>query len=230
MKIAGHSHIAQTQFYDRLRQKLKREKICGYKVGATNPEAQRMLGLTSPFYAFLLERMVFKAGKRLQLPPGTNRVIIEPEICYELHPRSGLVGDEPMTVARTWLAIEVVSPPGGTFKGLAFEKLIETNGIHFCLIRGLQPVSADVLISDDMPVRVFVNEKAVASGTPAYVFGHPLNSLKWLLQNISERPVDDTVGMLVTTGSCTPVVTAAVGDRIRAVFGDAGEVSFEITA
>ena len=101
------------ELYKDLRMRLKHEQICGYKVGATNPAAQRMLGLTTPFYAFLLKSKIFTSGTRLRLPPEVDRVTIEPEICYELHAQSEVTDDPHALIAKIWLSIEVVSPPGG---------------------------------------------------------------------------------------------------------------------
>ena len=73
-------------------------------------------------------------------------------------------------------------------------------------------------------VTLFVNEIETATGSGGEVITGPLGVLTWLANQSAAAGQGLGAGQVVTTGSCTGVVVAEAGDRIRADFGNFGTV------
>lgn len=76
-------------------------------------------------------------------------------------------------------------------------------------------------------VTLFVNDKVAATGSGGEVITGPLGVLLWLANECAALNQGLRAGEVVTTGSCTGVVMAAAGDRIRADFGTFGMVELD---
>jgi len=73
-------------------------------------------------------------------------------------------------------------------------------------------------------VELYVNDNLVRTGRGDAVMGHPMNALKWLANELSQRNEGLHAGDLVTTGITCEVYYAQKGDHIVAKFGEIGHV------
>lgn len=206
----------------------------GWKVGATNEKARRLLGLSEPFSGRLLEHSCFSTGASLSLAGG-RPALVEGEIAFRLGTRLA-ASEAPFDRARVAAAvsslipaIEVVSPrfaDGLDAGGLA---TIADNGAHGAFISGDEHARWDAETLPDEAVSLIVDGETVAAGTPANVLGHPLDSLAWLANHAAARGEDLEPGELVTTGSCFGLAWAGPGDRVSVDFATFGTVSVDFT-
>ena len=206
----------------------------GWKVGATNEKARRLLGLSEPFSGRLLEHSCFSTGASLSLAGG-RPALVEGEIAFRLGTRLA-ASEAPFDRARVAAAvsslipaIEVVSPrfaDGLDAGGLA---TIADNGAHGAFITGVEHPNWDAEILTDEVVSLVVDGKTVTEGTPANVLGHPLDSLVWLANHAAARGQDLAADELVTTGSCFGLAWAGPDRRVSVEFATFGTVSVDFT-
>ena len=200
-----------TSLYDALSTRIAPEARAGWKIGATNANAQRMLGADGPLYAYLLHERLFDAEADVRLPDGLDTVLLEPEICYELAAAEAPFADPAGLIRRAWAAVELLDAPGATLQGQTVPGRLNSKIVDFGLGRSPGFHFAAGMVTAERPVRGLVDGEEKASGTPANVLGHPEQSLAGLLTGSERPPRSVADGALVTTGSCTPVVPARRG-------------------
>lgn len=214
--------------YDALSGRIAPEARAGWKIGATNANAQRMLGADGPLYAYLLHERLFDAEGGVRLPDGLDTVLLEPEICYEMAAAEAPFANPAGLIRRAWAAVELLDAPGATLQGQTVPSLLQSNIVHFGLVRSAAFHFPAGKVTVDLPVRLLVDGEEKASGTPANVLGHPEQALEWLLTGSEQSPRAIADGALVTTGSCTPVVPARRGQTVSVAFGDLGVLEFKL--
>jgi len=81
--------------------------------------------------------------------------------------------------------------------------------------------------SVDLPhanIDLYVNDFYVKSGKGVEAMGHPVTSLTWMINWLSERQRDVLAGEIVSTGTCTAHCFVGPGDRVSVDFGELGLV------
>jgi 2-keto-4-pentenoate hydratase len=202
----------------------------GWKVGATNGAAQRLLGLPGPFSGRLLEHSCHADGARVPLAGG-RPALVEAEIAFRLG-ADLTPGQAPFTcervaaaVAVAMPAIEVVYPRFVDWLAVGGLQIIADNGAHGCFVSGAETAAWDSAGMADLAVTLSINGATAAEGTPHNVLGHPLASLVWQADHAAARGRTLRKGEVITTGSCVPLTWAEPGDRVSADFGSLGTVS-----
>ena len=76
-------------------------------------------------------------------------------------------------------------------------------------------------------VTLYINDEPVSSGSGGEVITGPLGVLVWLANELATSGEGLLAGQVVTTGSCTGVVVAEADDRVRADFGEFGNVELQ---
>jgi 2-keto-4-pentenoate hydratase/ribosomal protein S18 acetylase RimI-like enzyme len=212
---------------DRLAARLGLETV-GWKIGATNPAVQQLLGVEEPFAG-----RVF-APHCQQSPTGLDfgRYVHVPALECEIGVRLGSDLDEgPFTAGSVAAAVAEVMP---TIEVIEFRfadrdtagppSLMADNGGAADLVVG--PATADWRHLDlaALPMRLVIDGKEVASGTGAAALGHPLAALAWLAQHRVDRGAPLRAGDVITTGTCTGAVPALPGSVAVHDAGPLGQV------
>ncbi|MDP6517071.1 MAG: fumarylacetoacetate hydrolase family protein [Alphaproteobacteria bacterium] len=206
----------------------------GWKIGATNPVVQAQLGLPGPLSGRLLAPFRHDSPAVLDATDFAMRAL-EPEIAFRL------AGDLPAR-ARAYDRAEVAAAVGTVHPALEIPEsrwrdwagagapaFIADNAAAGWFVLG--PAAHDGLARDlaALEARLVVNGRVVETGDGAQVMGHPLEALTWLANHLSGRGPGLGGGALVTTGTCTPIATAARGDSVVADFGDFGQAAARFT-
>ncbi len=184
----------------------------GWKVGATSPGAQSVLGVRQP-----IRGRVFRSGLLLSpadfAPQGDRACEAEPEIVLES-------GPEPGVAARAFLGIEVNRPSRDDALALGPGFIVADNAAHVALVVG--PEIPLELLSDPAAIRVILqhNGEPAGQGSADAVLGDPRQSLTWLAGRVDLRP-----GELVASGAITRAVPFGRGDTVVACFGPLGRVT-----
>ncbi len=205
-------------------------EIGGWKVGATNPKAQKMLGTTEPFAGRMFTSAIFQSPAELSMgelfAPG-----IEVELAFRLGkdlPSGRSYGRDEIAdaVAALYPAIEIVDTryTGGLKAGIF--QIIADNGAHGAFILGdeltnWRPVDrlgiAATLVMNDVPVSSGVGSNAAG--------GDPLESLVWLANKLAGQGNGLMAGDLITTGSCCEALGwAKSGDVAVGAFAGLGSI------
>jgi 2-keto-4-pentenoate hydratase len=207
------------------------EAPVGWKIGATDAAVRALEGFDEPVAGRLFDGHVHAAPADLPAELFTTFRNCETEfafrLAHDLAPRSEPYqrGDILAAIATLHPAIEV----GDT----RYRDRAAMGGIGVCADNsgGTEFVMADG-IADwrglDLPaltVALLVNGKCRAEGSGRAVMGDPITALAWLANHLSRRKIGLRAGEIVTTGSCTGITKVEAGTRVRADFGDLGEVA-----
>lgn len=216
--------------------RLSRHRVCGFKIGSTSIEAQRLLGTNEPGSGPLLAPFVFDSPATVRIA-AAHMPSVEGEFAFRLSkplpPRAVDYHREEVVdaVGAVAGAIEVV---GTRFEGGLTGKgrLLTTadGGVNIALALG--PWSSDFR-RWDLPthtVSMTVNGERKGEGTGARALGDPLNVLLWLANQQSRTGRGLEAGLIVTTGTCTGLDPVRIGDSALADFGTLGTVAIEFAA
>ncbi|MGA4994568.1 2-keto-4-pentenoate hydratase [Nonomuraea bangladeshensis] len=198
----------------------------GRKVGVTNPDVQRQLGIDHPTCAPLFADAAYLDG----LPIPYERLLqprAEAEIALVLG--ADLAGG-PFTAAEVLravdfalVAIEIAdSRVAGWDIGL-FDTVADnaSSGVY---VLGNTPVPLQGLDLRAAAMTMTRAGEQVSAGTGAACLGHPVNAAVWLANRLgrTERPL--RAGEVVLTGTLGPVVPVRPGDELEAHVEGLGSV------
>ncbi|MEM7428805.1 MAG: fumarylacetoacetate hydrolase family protein [Pseudomonadota bacterium] len=202
---------------------------CGYKVGSTSEEAQRLLQTNEPGMGALLAPFVHDSPARITIVPEQTPAV-EGEFAFSLG-RDLPWRADPYTLADVAGAIDSVAGAievvGTRFTGgLAGKGRLLTmadGGVNIALATG----SWQKFCGQDLRehrVTMTINNVFMGTGTGSRALGDPLNVLLWLVNHQSRRHIDLKAGDIISTGTCTGLDPVQPGDSARADFGILGSV------
>lgn len=223
----------QSELVNRL-EALYRGSGIGYKIACTNLHAQKLLNTDAPVFGRLSS--CFTRSSPARMNGGEFSLLgIEPEFAFEIS------NDVPSTdtpySAETMIdyvsgvipAIELVGHRFSDWGKFDTPVLVADNAVHQAWIRGDAVEEWRHLNFAEQRVSLIVNGDVTLKGSGANVLGNPLNALAWLANELPRWGQSLSAGDFVTTGTCTDVYTAEIGDQIRADFGDLGSVELELS-
>lgn len=207
----------------------------GYKIACTNAVAQRYLGVSEPFYGRLLSSLTFDSPALLPSGDFFMRVI-ESEYAFrfgrDLPPAAQPLERDQIADALAGVlpGIEIVDSRFHNWTTIGANMLIADNGSHGAWVKGAMITNWRHLDLAAEPVELSVNGKVIERGSGSAVLGHPLNSLKWLVDRLHGQGIGFKAGDYVTTGVTTNVYDAKPGDKLIADFGPVGVIDLSFTA
>lgn len=199
-------------------------ETCGYKIGATGAEAQRLLGLGAPIRAAILRQHVLASGASLALPPGC--LGIECEVGFVLARDYPAEGERPdpaglrASIAECFIGLEVIGRRLSAAVPLTEISAIADYGFNVAVVRGGSVADWETRDLAAMPVLAVIDDAVAARGSPAAVLGHPLNALLWLAEDLAARGKALRAGEMVFTGTCTGITKVAPGQMFEGRFAD----------
>lgn len=209
------------------------ERRVGYKIGATNPQAQAMLGTDHPFQAPLFAPDCHENGVVLA-EPGFGIIGLEPEFALRLsadlpaREQAYTFDDLSAAIASVHPAFEVIGLrlPSELFKNVLVVTADFGANVGFVAGKGIDDWQQWDLST--IAVQARVDGEAVANGSGANVLGHPVNSLLWLVNELRTSGEGLAAGDWISTGTCAGVVKIARGQTAVADFGPFGDVSLTL--
>jgi 2-keto-4-pentenoate hydratase len=202
--------------------------VKGHKVGLTSAAMQRQLGVTTPDFGVLLDRMFLPEG----ITADTRRFLqprAEPEI--------GIVLGRPLagpgvTVAEAVAAIDFVLPALEIIDSriadwkITLPDTIADNASSGALVLGSRPVRPQDIDLSLTGCLLHRNGRLVDTGAGGAVLGgSPVNALVWLANVLGERGVALESGHVILPGSVTAAIAIHPGDTISATFDRMGTVA-----
>ena len=205
---------------------------CGYKVGSTSKEAQRLLVTDEPGMGVILAPFVHESPARIKIVPE-QMPAVEGEFTFRIG-RDIPWRAEQYTMAEIASAIDSVAGAievvGTRFSGGLRGKgrLLTTadGGVNIALATG-NWVKFSAQDLREHGVTMTINDDQRGTGTDSRALGDPLNVFLWLVNYQSMRRVDLRAGEIVSTGTCTGLDPVQPGDVARADFGIFGLVIIE---
>lgn len=203
----------------------------GYKIGATSPTAQRMMGCDGPFFGPLFAEDSHGDGETLAI--DETMLAIECEFAFRMgQPANPLLGAETAETIATSVeschpAIEIVGRrvPTEGFPGLI--DAIADYGLNARFIAGEAMIGWREADLAGTLVRGHVDGVETNAGSGAQVLGHPLAALAWLANALRAQGGGLKEGDWVTTGTCLGVVPIREDSTVVGDFGPLGSVTVE---
>ncbi len=205
---------------------------CGWKIGATSPETQRLLGADQPMAAPLFEAERQADGAVIKIP-GFGRFGIEPEFAVRLGADLP-ARTEPYTTAEVTAAVASVHPafeliglrlPDDVLQNVL--AVIADFGANTGFIAGAGVTDWHDMDLAAIEVTVAIDGQEAARGSGANVLGHPLNSLLWLADAQAEIGAQLRAGEWVSTGTCAGLLSVSSGNVVAADFGVLGTLGVQ---
>jgi 2-keto-4-pentenoate hydratase len=215
---------------DALRAELERrgQKPIGWKLGATSPSGQAVMGVKEPACGFLMSRQ-YANGSEVSAREFIN-LGVEAEVAFKMRTRlagPGVTAD----AARRAIdgAVAALELPDFIFSGKpGVADFVASSVIAKAIVLGspLMPLSAFDVAREEV---VFEhNDETVGTYTSAEVMGDPLNALAWLANHLATRGIALEPGNLVMSGAISKMLRPKTGDTIRANFAHLGSVSVKV--
>tara|TARA_Y100000741_G_C18195833_1_gene535501 strand:- start:121 stop:918 length:798 start_codon:yes stop_codon:yes gene_type:complete len=203
---------------------LNDNEIIGKKVGCTNSEAQKQLDIDSPFYGNLFSKYSEKNGCNINSSEFT-KPYFEPEFAFKLNNDID-ISKAPFTITEIIKYIEVVLPCIeivdfrflGNIKTIGVYNLIASNGGSEYWIKGNKELKLDAINLDNQPVEVYKNKKLIEKGNSSKVLSNPINSLLWIINELSKKNQPILKNYYISTGTCTPAIKLSKGDSLKINF------------
>lgn len=203
------------------------ERVVGYKVGFTNIAVRDKMGLPDSTYGYLLGGMVLETGGSLALAE-----MIAPKIESEICVRLGRDLSGPgVTAADVLAAADAVRasfeicdarildwkcPYPDFFADNGFSARIVLGGAGWLAVDQVDLLNETVVLSKD--------GEAFAEGRGEMALGSPANAVAWLANKLAARGRSLAAGMLVMTGTLTPITPIERGSTYVASFSTLGSV------
>jgi 2-keto-4-pentenoate hydratase len=215
---------------DALREEFIRrgEVPIGWKLAATAPVGQQIIGVTEPGCGFLSSR---KYASNATIPAGDfTDLRVEAEVAFRMGTRLIGPGVTPESARR---AVEAVLPAfellDFIYSGKPQAPDYYANNIHgYGAVLGVPLTSFDDV---DLALEGVVfeqNDQIVGTYTAAEVMGNPLNALAWLANHLATRRAALNPGDIVISGGITNLLRPKSGDSIRARYTHLGSISITI--
>lgn len=202
-------------------------EVGAWKIGATHPNSQKVLGSDTPVAARLFSECLVSGDTTVE-----DRLVVrglEAEYAFllggDLPPEGAPYSREEIeaAIASVHPSIEVVDT---RFTGpQAGPMAIADNVNDCCWVYGAGVddwKSVDILTAR---VTMEVNGEVVVEGDGREVLGDPINALMWLVNEHANSREGLRSGQYVTCGSCTGLYKAPAGCDARATFEGLGEVN-----
>lgn len=222
----AHAYAVQ----DALRAELDRrgQRPIGWKLGATSPSGQAVMGVKEPACGFLLPRQ-YASGAEVSASEFAT-LGVEAEVAFRM--RTKLAGPG-VTADAAALAVEgaaaALELPDFIFSGRpGVADFVASSVIAKAIVLGshLTPLSAFDVSREE--VEYEHNGEVVATYTAAEVMGNPMNALVWLANHLATRGLALEPGDIIMSGAISKVLRPKVGDTIRATFTHLGSVSVKV--
>ena len=212
---------------DALRAELDRrgERPIGWKLGATSPSGQAVMGVKEPACGFLFPTQ-YASGSEVSVSGFANPGV-EAEVAFRMRTKLAGPGVTPATAALAVAgAIAALELPAFIMSGTARVADFVANSIHanaIVLGSSITPLHGLDLALEEVVYEH--NGEIVGTYTAAEVMGNPLNALAWLANHLGTRGLALQPGDVVMSGSISKLVRPKAGDTMSARFTRLGNVS-----
>ncbi len=211
-----------------------RDKVAGWKIGATAKAIMDRFNLSEPFAGPFFAADVMKS-------PAWPTAAANPHLCIEAEfafrfARSLAPRPVPYTRAEIMEAVGAVVPAfelvGPRFDRVLFEAVptvIADCGLNAAMVLGSDITDWRRFDFAKHPVTFLVDGKPRIEGSGAAVMGDPLNVLVWAANHLSARGITLGEGEVVSTGASCGLLYLEPGEVGVADFGAIGRIEIQFT-
>ena len=215
----------------RLRRKLPRGPLGGYKIALSSKIQQDYHKITQPVYGGIFKKEIFNSPKVIVLK-NYHRMSVEFELAFELSDRiaDSTIHRSPeniyFDISNVMPAIELVDDRGANYEGLDPLSLACDNAWSGGLVLG-NPIHL-WQEKDFLDIHSTCEWNQEPKLTTNVLDAKPFENLSWLINELHSSHSELKPGMIIITGSVFKVRQANIGDKINHVLSDHGNVSIEV--
>jgi 2-keto-4-pentenoate hydratase len=197
---------------------------CGYKIGATSVEVQRLLGCHEPIYSPILSEDVLQSGSTFCVPRGLLGVECEFGFVmgrdFPARAEASDIARLRSAIAECFVGLELVGRRLADDVPLNEVSSIADFALNVAVIRGRPIPNWERYDLATMPVRAGVDGVTVVRSTGGMVLSHPLNALEWLAETLRRRGGGLRNGEIILTGTCTGITRVIPEQTFAGYFAD----------
>jgi 2-keto-4-pentenoate hydratase len=204
------------------------DRQVGWKIAATSEAGQRHIAVSGPIAGPLMKRRVHPNASTIELKDNLMRVA-ECEVAFRLNqtfkPRPNPYSKEEVIAAIGALmpAIEVPDSRFRAFERAGEAQLIADGACCRDMLLGQEvPPDERMLNLPQLDIVARCNDGREFQGCGANVLGDPLNSLHWLVNEVTRHGMCVEAGQFVITGTCTTPIPVEPGNTVHADLGWVG--------
>lgn len=208
------------------------ERVVGYKMGFTSEAKRLQMGLGSPIYGVLTDRMAVEEGSTFSLR-GTIHPKIEPEIVFYVgRELRGSVSAQEAWDACTGVgaAMEILDSRFVGFKYFSLEDVVADNASSSRYILGRTILTPQEVSISDLEMVMSIDCQPAQSARSSAISGHPINSLVQLCALMHERGLSLPTGSIVLAGAATQAVALEAGMRVELAVEKLGHLGVTVGA
>ncbi len=202
------------------------ERVAGFKIGFTNIAVREKMGLPDSTYGYLLDSMILPSSGEFPLD-DLIAPKIETEICMRLGRK--LAGRD-LTIDEVIAATDAVSASFEVCDArirdwkCPYPDFFADNGFSARIVVSGEWIAVDQVDLLHESVTLFADGQPLAEGKGAMALGHPANAVAWLVGKLAERGMGLDAGMVIMTGTLTPIIPIQRGVRYVGQFSTLGSV------
>jgi len=216
----------QAQFVGRLKPTFG--EVVGYKAGLTNPDVQKVFGVTHPLRGTLLKKMLLKSGAEVEAAFG-SRSLYEGDLILRV---GSAEINKAMTQQEMLKYIDAVIP-FIELPDLNYAKEVKINGPALAAVNvgarlGVTGTPIPIKASPEWVDRLknfklqIIDEKGsvLSEGQGSNLLSDPLNVVLWIRDSLKAEGKKLNKGDLLSLGTITKLTPPTPNTTIRAVYSD----------
>ena len=206
------------------------ERIIGYKMGLTSKAKMEQMGLNTPIYGVLTDRMRVQDGATFSMH-GKIHPKIEPEIAFHISQdlRGSVSAEEALSaISGVSAAMEILDSRFVGFKYFSLPDVVADNSSSAYFVVSDTQKKPSELDLTALRMTMDVDSQPVEEALSSAILGSPLNSLVHLCSLLDSHGLHLKAGSIVLAGAATQAVPLVKHSEVRLTVPGLGQVSVKI--
>lgn len=206
------------------------EKVVGYKMGLTSKAKMEQMGLHTPIYGVLTDKMIVANKSDFSISDKIHPKT-EPEIYFVTNCElSGHldIKDVPSVCEKIGVALEILDSRYQGFKYFSLPDVIADNASSSHFVLGDAIASHALSDWSSLKIDLISDDKILETATGGAILGNPLLSLCSLVELLAAEKRSLPKGSIVLAGAATTAITLHKGQRAQAKLENVGYASFHV--
>jgi 2-keto-4-pentenoate hydratase len=211
-----------------LKSEKSQEALIGYKVSLTSKETQDLFDTDTPLYGGLTDSALSTGEMALS---DFAAPLLEVELMFIAKEKLSTEDDFQEILRKMDVAPGIELPDSRFdewFPKISVGQVIADSAVAGKIVLGKPQASKSFEELNDLQASLQLNGKLIGTGSSSSVLGHPVHSLKWLINKLADHGKGIEKGMVISSGTFIKPQTLETGTYI-ADFEGLGSVTLIVT-
>lgn len=180
---------------------LANEELAGYKISLTSPETQQLFNSETPLYGALTTSSIVEKTIGLS---SLSSPLLELELIFIVKEDLSPGDDTDAILAKTSVAPGIEVPDSrfeDWFPKLSLGQVIADSAVAGKIVIGEPKDNLSYEQLENITGKLVFNGEEIASGTSSEVLEHPVNAVKWLVNELVGHGLSLKKGMSISSGT-----------------------------